>query len=94
MSQANKFGNDPIEQRKRYLAMLSHDLRSALSGMIGSLSQVQDQNLPPEAAMHIESALASAADATRLLDGIVDIEAIEKDAFPAGTAAPQPKGSR
>lgn len=69
------------EFRNRYLAMLSHDLRSAISGVIGGLSGIDESNLDPKSLEHRESALASAIDVSRLLDGILDMEAIEKNEF-------------
>ena len=69
------------EFRNRYLAMLSHDLRSAISGVIGGLSGIDSSNLDKKSNEHRESALAAAVDVSRLLDGILDMEAIEKNEF-------------
>lgn len=68
-------------RQSRYLAMLSHDLRSALSGVIGGLTRIDASKLDDTSNDHRESALASAIDVSRLLDGIVDMEAIEKNEF-------------
>lgn len=70
-----------IERHDRYLAMLSHDLRSAISGVIGGLSGIDAAQLDEKSNEHRESALAAAVDVTRLLDGILDMEAIEKNEF-------------
>ena len=67
--------------RDRYLAMLSHDLRSALGSVIGALSQIDENGLDPIAARHHDSAILAARDASQLLDGILDLEAIEKNEF-------------
>ena len=69
------------ERRDRYFAMLSHDLRSAISGVIGGLSGIDAAQLDEKSNEHRESALAAAVDVTRLLDGILDMEAIEKNEF-------------
>lgn len=69
------------EFRSRYLAMLSHDLRSAVAGVIGGLSGINSQQLDEDSVKHRESALAAAVDVSRLLDGILDMEAIEKNEF-------------
>lgn len=70
-----------VGRRDRYLAMLSHDLRSAITGVIGGLSGIDSARLDERSNEHRESALAAAADVTRLLDGILDMEAIEKNEF-------------
>ncbi len=69
------------ELRHRYLAMLSHDLRSAISSVIGGLSGINVDGLDQKSSEHRESALAAAIDVSRLLDGILDMEAIEKNEF-------------
>ncbi len=73
--------NTPAGRRNRHLAMLSHDLKSALTGVIGGLKQIETEKLSGPDLKHRDGALASALEATRLLDGILDIEAIESGQF-------------
>lgn len=73
--------NTPEGRRNRHLAMLSHDLKSALTGVIGGLRQIDIAKLDPKNTKFREGALASAIEASRLLDGILDIEAIEAGNF-------------
>ena len=61
--------------------MLSHDLRSAISGVIGALQQFSPENLNADMIGHRESAIAAAREASHLLDGILDLEAIEENSF-------------
>ncbi len=68
-------------RRNRHLAMLSHDLKSALTGVIGGLKQIETEKLNTSDLKHRDGALASALEASRLLDGILDIEAIESGQF-------------
>ena len=68
-------------RRNRYLATLSHDLKSALTGVIGSLKQIETEKLGAHDLKHRDGALAAALEASRLLDGILDIEAIESGDF-------------
>jgi len=73
--------NSPANRRNRHLAMLSHDLKSALTGVIGGLKQIETEKLNNIDLKHRDGALASALEASRLLDGILDIEAIESGQF-------------
>jgi len=73
--------NNPATRRNRHLAMLSHDLKSALTGVIGGLKQIETEKLNNTDLKHRDGALASAMEASRLLDGILDIEAIESGQF-------------
>ncbi len=73
--------NSPENRRNRHLAMLSHDLKSALTGVIGGLKQIETEKLTGADLRHRDGALASALEASRLLDGILDIEAIESGQF-------------
>lgn len=74
-------GKLPVSRRNRHLAMLSHDLKSALTGVIGGLKQIETEKLNNTDLRHRDGALAAALEATRLLDGILDIEAIESGEF-------------
>jgi len=67
--------------RARYLAMLSHDVRSAISGVIGGLQQIPVSRLDNDSQKHLEGAIAAASDLSRLFDGVLDMEAIEKSEF-------------
>jgi CheY-like chemotaxis protein len=73
--------NASENRRNRHLAMLSHDLKSALTGVIGGLKQIETEKLNNTDLKHRDGALASALEASRLLDGILDIEAIESGQF-------------
>ena len=77
--------NTPENRRNRHLAMLSHDLKSALTGVIGGLKQIETEKLNGADLRHRDGALASALEASRLLDGILDIEAIESGQFELNT---------
>lgn len=82
MDQAKRTKPSPTQDRRnRYLAMLSHDLKSALTGVIGGLRQIEITGLNDKDLKHRDGALASAVEASRLLDGILDIEAIETGRF-------------
>ncbi len=74
-------GKLPVSRRNRHLAMLSHDLKSALTGVLGGLKQIETEKLNNTDLRHRDGALAAALEATRLLDGILDIEAIESGQF-------------
>lgn len=69
------------QRRDRYLAMLSHDLKSALSGVIGGLQQIDTAALDAASIANLTGAITSATDAARLIDGVLDMEAIEKQNF-------------
>jgi CheY-like chemotaxis protein len=83
---ANEIGNtiqnhdeDRHESKDRYLAMLSHDLRSAISNVISSLNLMKDDDLRHDAAKLKQGALNSAWYVSQLVDGILDIRAIDDD---------------
>lgn len=73
--------NTIASRRNRHLAMLSHDLKSALTGVISGLKQIETEKLNSSDLKHRDGSLASALEASRLLDGILDIEAIETGQF-------------
>ena len=74
-------GAPNTESRKRYLEMLTHDIRSALGGAIGALEQIDPDALDDKSRRFYEGALTSALAAGRLFDGALDLEAIENNDF-------------
>ena len=82
MNPANQNVSQEENVRKdRYLAMLSHDLRSAITNVISGLELMEDEGLDPESLLHKNGALSSARHVTRLIDGILDIRAIDENDF-------------
>lgn len=70
-----------MDEHRRYLAMLSHDIKSAISGVIGALQQLESAGLDAPGRKYRDGALESALAAARLLDGALDLEAIDRKEF-------------
>ena len=69
------------ETTRRYLAMLTHDIQSALGGCIGALERLDGVELDRTSKQCIDGALVSALAASRLFAGAVDLDAIDNDQF-------------
>lgn len=69
------------ETNRRYLAMLTHDIQSALGGCIGALERLEGVVLDDASQQCVDGALVSALAASRLFAGAVDLDAIDNDQF-------------
>lgn len=72
------FSDNPKE---RYLAMLSHDLRSTIGNVITGLELMNATGMDDESQLLRKGALSAARQVTHLIDGILDIRAIDEDNF-------------
>lgn len=73
------------EPKQRYLEMLSHDLRSTMGNVIAGLELMNQQGLDEASKLHHFGALASARHVTHLIEGILDIRAIDSNDFSLNT---------
>ncbi len=72
--QVNSPSGDQQDERKRNFALLSHDLRSALAGVVGSLDLINEESISPDARGNIIRARASSRMLRELLDLAFDME--------------------
>ncbi len=67
--------------KERYLAMLSHDLRSSISNVISGLELMNATSMDADSQLLRKGALSAARQVTHLIDGILDIRAIDENDF-------------
>lgn len=63
--------------KTRFLAMMSHDIRTPLNGVIGMLALLEDETLPPKQQQTLNLARASGQQLRVLLDDIIDLARAE-----------------
>lgn len=65
------------EAKTRFLAMMSHEIRTPLNGVLGVLSLLEAESLPPTARQHLALARDSAAALLALLADVLDLARLE-----------------
>ena len=63
--------------KTEFLRAMSHDIRTPLNGLIGSIELLSDSNLPPEATVYLQTLQACSRSLTCLLDDILISARIE-----------------
>ena len=69
--------------RRKQLSLLSHDLRSALSDVIGGLSLIDTSDLSPDSGESLDRVSAAARHLARLLEELLDERALAANETPA-----------
>eukprot|EP00741_Cyanophora_paradoxa_P011128 tig00020553_g10749.t1 len=65
------------EETKKFLATVSHEMRTPLNGMLGMLDLARECELPAEAAEYIEAASLSGDHLLALVNDILDLQKME-----------------
>eukprot|EP00741_Cyanophora_paradoxa_P022787 tig00021517_g22008.t1 len=65
------------EETKKFLATVSHEMRTPLNGLLGMLDLARECELPQEAAEYIEAASLSGDHLLALLNDILDLQKME-----------------
>jgi len=71
--------------KDEFLATLTHELRTPMNGVIGSLELMQTVDLDPELEQYHQTAAGSARDMMRMVNGILTLTELQ-----AGKLSPQP----
>lgn len=77
LTEARKNADMANSAKSRFLAMMSHDIRTPLNGVIGMLALLDDEELPDEHRQTLNVARASGQQLRVLLDDIIDLARAE-----------------
>jgi signal transduction histidine kinase/ActR/RegA family two-component response regulator len=77
LTEARENADRANSAKSRFLAMMSHDIRTPLNGVIGMLALLDDDSLPAQQRQTINIARASGQQLRVLLDDIIDLARAE-----------------
>lgn len=89
LEQARQAAEQANAAKSRFLAMMSHDIRTPMNGVIGMLQLFDDAGLTEDQRRTISHVRASSEQLRMLLDDIIDLERAESGKL---TLNPQPLG--
>lgn len=67
------------EAKSRFVAVMSHEMRTPLNGVLGTLDMMRDSGLTPAQAKLVETALTSVGVLNQRIDDVLDLSRIQAD---------------
>lgn len=77
LEEARDRAEEASRTKSRFLAMMSHEVRTPLNGVLGSLSLLQDTRLDPEQHRYVETSRRSADWLLSVINDILDFSRVE-----------------
>lgn len=77
LAELRKIADKANEEKSRFLAMMSHEIRNPLNGILGNAELLANENLSEKAKVHSKNIIHSGKNLKVIVDDILDLSRIE-----------------